>query len=88
MSVKPSAVEVHIETLVLHGLSPAEAERAAVALREELARHLAAEDVPPALTVPRTVESIEATQPTPVAGASPEALGVSAARAVDGGLRR
>jgi hypothetical protein len=88
MDVEPAAVELHIETLVLDGVAPADAERVAAALRQALARRIAAGGVPAALAAPRVASSVEAGPYAPGPDAGPEALGAEAARALDAGLRR
>lgn len=79
-----AGVEVHIESLVLHGFSPLERHRVAEAVRLELARLLREGGLP--LEEAGEVARLDAGAFTVAAGAGAEQVGAQVARAVYRGL--
>lgn len=77
-------VELHIESLVLHGVAPGDRAAVARALRGELARLVAEGGVPPSLLAADGLARVDAGSFAVPAQASPTALGTGAARAVLG----
>lgn len=79
MSRKP--VEIEIEHLILHGIDPRHRDRIAASVREELARLIARDGVPPQwrgeASSPRGVPRIEVDP-----GQSPVRIGADVARAI------
>ena len=82
----PSAVEVHIDELVLHGFSPADRLRIGAALEAELARLFAERGLPQGLTGGSERETIDAGSFAQGHLATPASIGGQAARAVYQGL--
>jgi hypothetical protein len=81
---RSAEIEVHIESLVLHGFSPLERYRVAEAVRLELARLLREGGVP--LERAGEVARLDAGAFTVAAGAGAEQVGAQVARAVYRGL--
>ena len=79
--VKPRAIHVRIDRLVLEGVSARDSGAIAAAMRGELHRLLVTHGVPANLARGAALGSVNA-------GAVPAANGVGIARAVYGGLRR
>lgn len=79
-----AAVELHIESLVLHGFSPLERHRVAEAVRLELARLLRERGLP--LERAGEVARLDAGAFTVATGAGAEQIGAQVARAVYRGL--
>lgn len=79
-----AAVELHVESLVLHGFSPLERYRVAEAVRLELARLLREGGLP--LGRAGDVARLDAGAFTVAAGAGAEQVGAQVARAVYRGL--
>ena len=78
-------VELHIESLVLHGVAPGDRAAVAEALRAELARLVTEGGVPASLLAADGRARVDAGSFAVPEGASPAALGAGAARAVLGG---
>lgn len=77
---------IAIDTLVLEGFAPAARDAIAEALRGELARLLAAGELPRAVRRPGLTPRIDAGAIELPAGAAPAAIGVAVARAVYAGM--
>ena len=82
----PSAVEIHIDALVLDGFSPADRLRIGAALEGELARLVAERGLPEGLAGGAALEAIDAGSFVRGPLATPASIGGQAARAVYGGL--
>ena len=76
-------VDLHIESVVLHGFSHGAGHRAADALRQELTRLIAAEGLPDLHSDPRTALDAGAIR---ASATRPELTGTRAARAIHGRL--
>ena len=81
-------VELHIESLVLHGVAPGDRTAVARALRGELARLVAEGGVPASLLGADGLARVDAGSFPVPADASAAALGTGAARAVYGSAPR
>jgi hypothetical protein len=78
-------VELHVDHLVLHGFTPAGAERFRAAFAGELAARLGGGGLPPRT---RATERLELRPPRPLSAAEPERAGVDTARALAEGVLR
>lgn len=85
MEMKPD-VELHIEELVLHGVSRSDARQVGVAVEAELSRMLAEQGLPSGLRGGAEIGVIDAGQVSLGAAARPETTGAAVAKAVYGGL--
>ena len=85
MGMRPGAIKLHIEEVVLHGFEPADRAALGAALETELARLLAAAD-PAALTGANRVARIDGGAFEIPAQAAPGLTGARLARAVYDGL--
>ena len=74
-------IRLHIERLVLHGLSPLDRDRVREAFTQELSRLLLEQGVPESLAGGAHVARLEVGTVRPHPGASGESVGVQAARA-------
>jgi hypothetical protein len=83
--MRPGAIKLHIEELVLHGFEPTDRHRLGAALETELARLLAAGD-PSALASTGQVVRLDGGAFELPAHASPEIAGTRLARTVYDGL--
>ncbi len=83
-----NCVELHIDELILDGFAPGDHSLVGEAVERELARLLAVQGVPPALSQGREVAWLDggAFEVTP--GSPAETTGVQVAKAVYGGLTR
>jgi len=88
MDVIPRAIEVHIEELILHGLSPVDRLRIGAATEHELSRLLAESGVPSGLARGADLDPVDAGSFTKGSLATPGWIGGEIARAVYGGLSR
>ena len=79
---RPSAVEWHIEELVLHGFSPGDRYRIGEAVKRELTRLLADQGVPPALNEQGEVERLDGGEFKIATGTQAETIGVQVAQAL------
>ncbi len=87
--LRPRAVEVHIEELMLEGVAPGECHRISEAVQRELSRLLARKDgLPAAWGQEVRVDRIEAGVIKLSRETSRQALGLQVARAVHRGLGR
>lgn len=86
MSAAPQAIEVHIETLVLHGFPPEQRHAIAAAVEAALAALVAERGVPPAWTGGGETPLLDGGQFEVAPAARPEAIGAQVAQAVYGGL--
>jgi hypothetical protein len=80
------AVHIHLEEVILHGVSPAHRDRAADALRGELVRLLTEHGLPAVLLRAAEVPHIAAGSIELTPGLSPETYGVRVARSFYRGL--
>lgn len=83
-----SAIELHIEELILHGFAPGDRARIGAALEGELARLLAERGLPEGLAQGGTIDQLDGGSCEVARGAAPEAVGAQLAHAVYGGLSR
>lgn len=83
--MRPGAIKLHIDELVLHGFEPADRAALGTALETELARLLAAGD-PSALTGANALARIDAGGFEMPAHSAPELTGTRLARAVYDGM--
>ena len=81
-----SAIDLHIEELVLHGFDPGDRYRIGAAVEAELARLLAERGVSPALARGGEMAALDGGSFDVAPGASPEGVGGRVAQAVHGGL--
>lgn len=88
MDLIPRAIEVRIEELILHGLSPADRLRIGAATERELSRLLAEGGVSVGLVRGADLETVDAGSFTKGSLATPGWIGGEIARAVYGGLGR
>jgi hypothetical protein len=88
MGLKPRAIEVRIEELILHGVSPADALRVGAATEHELSRLLAEHGLPDSLAGGADLDAGDAGAFTRRSPATPGSIGGEIARAVYGGLDR
>jgi hypothetical protein len=86
--MKPRHVELHIETLVLHGFAPGDHHRIGAVMARELARLLAEHGVPSFLAHNIAGPSRDPGVFNVAPGATVEALGVQVAQAVYEGLNK
>jgi hypothetical protein len=84
--MKPGAVHIRIDELVLHGFDPADRLRIGDAAEEELARLAARHGLPAGAS--RHTDALDAGAMTLPAGATPRAIGAAIARAVFQEMRR
>lgn len=85
MEMKPD-IELHIEELVLHGVSRSDARRVGAAVEAELGRMLTEHGLPSGLGHGGEIGAIDAGQVSLAGAARPESTGAAVARAVYGGL--
>jgi hypothetical protein len=85
MEMKPD-IELHIEELVLHGVSRSNARRLGAAVEVELGRMLTEQGLPARLRSGAEIGAIDAGQLSLGATARPESTGAAVAKAVYGGL--
>ncbi|MET0646930.1 MAG: hypothetical protein ABW208_09945 [Pyrinomonadaceae bacterium] len=83
--MRPGAIRLHIDELVLHGFEPADRAVLGAALETELARLLAAGDAE-SLTRANQISRLDGGAFEMPTHASPEVAGTRLARAVYGGL--
>lgn len=88
MGVKPRAIEVHIDELVLHGFSGVDGPSIGAAVERELARLLGAEGLPEALAGGGARAVVDAGSFERGPRQTPSAVGGAVARAVYGGVAR
>lgn len=88
MDVRPRAVHVHIDRLVLNGFARGDSAEIAAAVRAELGSLLAAQGVPAGLARGAALASADGGALRMSPGMGPAAVGKGVARAVYGGLRR
>jgi len=86
-NTRPS-IELHIESLVVHGFEPHDGHRLKEAVARRLAELLSEHGLPEALSGAGGIESIDAGEIRMAPGSKPEATGGQVARAVFGGLGR
>jgi hypothetical protein len=86
--MKPKNIELNIEELVLHGLSPGDRHRIGEAVEQELTRLLADRGVPQSLERGGEIASVDGGAIEVATGSRAEAIGAQVARAVYGGLRQ
>jgi hypothetical protein len=86
--MKPRSIDLHIQELVLHGFPPGDRYRIGDAVRVELARLLAEQGVPAALTREREVARLDVGAFEFAPGAKAEGLAAGVALSVHGGLVR
>jgi hypothetical protein len=86
MDLKPRAISLHIEEIVLHGVSPADRERVGDALKIEIARLLTEQGLPPALLKGGEMERADGGAIAATDAGRPDVLGAHVARAVVRGL--
>lgn len=84
--MRPQSISLHIDELVLHGVPSAHRHRVGEAVREELSRLLAEQGLPPGVDAAALAPRLDAGAVSVTPGASPEAMGVSVARAVYSGM--
>lgn len=80
--VTPSAIELHIEELVLHGFSPHNSADLGAAVEREIVRLLQVQGLPSRLTAEANVERLNAGSFNLHATAGTEVLGQDIAKAV------
>jgi hypothetical protein len=85
--VKPAAIKLRIEELVLHGFAPHERHAIAEAVQRELTVLLSERGLPSAPSAARTQDVLRAPAVTLTAHARPEKTGAAIARAIYGGLK-
>jgi len=85
MEMKPD-IELHIEELVLHGVSRSDARRVGVAVEAELGRMLAEQGLPSGLRGGAEIGALDAGQVSLGVTARPESTGTAVAKAVYGEL--
>ncbi|MCP3166319.1 hypothetical protein [Myxococcus qinghaiensis] len=83
----PRRISLHIDELVLHGVSPAHREQVGEAVRQELSRLLATEGLPQGFSGGE-VARLDAGAVHVTPHAAPQSLGAQVARAVYSGLGR
>ena len=83
---RPSAIELHVEELVLEGFAPAERHAVADAFERELSRLLAERGLPAAQEA--AAFDVDAGSVRLAPGTRASAAGAQLARAVYGGIRR
>ena len=81
-------VELHIEELVLHGFAPGDRYRIGDAVERELSRLFAEQGTPPALARGGDIGRLDGGSFEAKPGSRAETIGIQAAQAVYGGLRR
>jgi hypothetical protein len=81
-----TAVELHVDELVLHGFSRADRFAVSDALERELARRFAGQGVPALLTAPLEIERLDAGAFTAKAGTPAHAIGEEIAARLYQGL--
>ena len=84
--MKPGNIELYVEELVLHGLSPADRYRIGQAVEHELVRMFAERGAPSSLAQGSEIERLDGGAFEVRQSAKAEAIGVQVARAVYGGL--
>lgn len=84
--MRPRAVELHIEELVLHGFAPGDRHRIADAVERELARLFAERGVPAGLGDGFESPRLDAGSFDFAPGARAETVGEEVARAIYGGF--
>ena len=82
----PSAIELHIEELVLYGFAPGDRDRIAAALEQELTRLLTEQGVPQSLAQAGDIAYLSA-PPFRVTSSRPDMIGLQMAQSVNEGLR-
>ena len=82
----PHSIELHIEELVLHGLSPGDRYRIADAVELELSRLLAEPGFLSSIIAGDEIVRVDGGTFAAARGAKPAAIGVQIAQAVYGGL--
>jgi hypothetical protein len=85
MEMRPD-IELHIEELVLHGVSRSDARRVGAAVEAELGRMLTEQGLPSGLTGGAEIAAIDAGQVSLGATGRLESTGAAVAKAVYGGL--
>ena len=85
MEMKPD-IELHIEELVLHGVSRSDARRLGASMEAELGRMLTERGLPAGLRGGAEIGAIDAGRMNLGAPARPESTGAAVAKAVYGGL--
>ena len=83
-----SAIDLHIEELVLHGFNPGDRYRIGAAVEAGLARLFAERGVSPSLARGGELATLDGGSFDVAPGASPEGVGGQVARALYGGLNR
>jgi len=86
-NTRPS-IELHIESLVVHGFEPRHVHRLKNAVARRLTELLSEHGLPEGVPGSGDIESIDAGEIRTAADSKPEATGSQLARAVFGGLRR
>ena len=84
--MRPRAVELHIEELVLHGFAPGDRHRIADAVERELARLFAEQGVPRALQSGFESPRLDAGSFNFAPDSRAETIGAEVARAIYGGF--
>lgn len=84
----PASIELHIEELVLHGLSPGDRYRIADAVEIELSRLIAEPGFLPSMIDGDEIVRLDGGTFAAARGAKPAAIGAQIAQAVYGGLRQ
>src|SRR5712664_1487224 len=82
----PHSIELHIEELVLHGLSPGDRYRIADAVEIELSRLVAEQGFLPSIIDGGEIPRLDGGTFAAARGAKPAAIGAQIAQAVYGGL--
>lgn len=80
-------VELHIEELVLHGVTPVNRQRLAAVMERELARLLAEQGVPPTLVRDGDVAQLHGGSSNIALGSRPDAIGLQVAQAIYGVMK-
>jgi hypothetical protein len=88
MGMRPRAIEVRIEELVLEGFSSADGPRIGAAVERELGRLFAEHGVPPAVAAGLERAAVDGGSFAHAPQATPSATGTRVARAAYGGLKK
>jgi hypothetical protein len=79
-------IELHIDELVLHGVSPNDADQVGLAIERELTRLLNLHGLPPSLSVDRKLEVMDGGRFATTAHPRPSSMGNNIAGAVFKGM--
>ena len=86
--MKQVNLELHIEELVLHGISPGDRQQLSEAFQRELVQLISGQGVPPSIASGDYIKCINAGTFKILPGAKSETIGVQVAQSVYGGLSR